>query len=360
MSIFKFILTYKYRIVLAIFLLISIAYIAPSIKQILSKAGITSQNLNRAAVTQKNSTAGGVEDYVLNIFCTEKTSKYIKAVSGSGVFLSDPDEETGIILTNAHVARHLLAQNKQCVGRTGNPAVTTHKLTLRYIPSYWLNVNNQYIIGDPDQSSTGEFDFALIESKRISKILKKKNLFEVLRQRLELKVGDYQTNQYSNTAHFIHSYPAQKTLSISVYSPLYRKKDAVTISSIYQSPTLGRDNNLLDALGSRFVDHGSSGGMMIAVDTSYSLLGLSTILIQDQAPQTVRIVTLRHVFDVLESELKNRDDANSQNYLSLIRQILSQNKIDHSLYSILKNQKLTSALEDSTRKTLRDLRIIKY
>ena len=56
---------------------------------------------------------------------------------------------------------------KKCVGRTGNPAITTHKLTLRYIPSFWLKDNNKYVIGDPNKNSTGEFDFALIESEKI-------------------------------------------------------------------------------------------------------------------------------------------------------------------------------------------------
>ncbi|MEN9604593.1 MAG: hypothetical protein RJB39_278 [Candidatus Parcubacteria bacterium] len=311
-----------------------------------------------AAVSQTSGNTGGIEDYVLNIFCTEKYRTYVKAISGSGVFLSDPDEESGIILTNAHVARHLLDSNKQCVGRTGNPALTTHKLTLRYIPSYWLNVNNQYIIGDPDQSSTGEFDFALIEVKRISKMVKKKTLYDVLRQRLELRVNDYQPAQYNSTNYYIYSYPAQKTLSVSIYSPLYRKKDVVTIGGVFQSPTLRRDSNLLDAIGSQFVDHGSSGGMMLGVDTVYSLIGLSTILIQDRAPQTVRIVTMRHVFDVLDSELNNIQNSQSENYLALIRQILGQNKVDQSLYSILKSQKLTSTLEKNTRDTLIQLHII--
>lgn len=358
MPIFKFILNYKYQIVFAVFLIIFLVFAIPFFSKTFSSLKNDGFNTNLAAVSQ-TTTTGGIEDYLLNIFCTEKFSRYVKAISGSGVFLSDPDEESGIILTNAHVARHLLDGQKQCVGRTGSPAQTTHKLTLRYIPSYWLNVNNQYIIGDPDQSSTGEFDFALIETKRITKApVKKKTLYEVFRQKLELKVNDYETNQYSSTNYFIYSYPAQKTLSVSIYSPLYRKKDSVSISNVYQSPTLRRDNNLLDAFGSQFVDHGSSGGMLIGVDTSYSLLGLSTILIQGTAPQTVRIVTMRHVFDVLESELNNIQTPNSSSYVTLVQQILGQNKVDQSLYSILKNQKLTSTLEQSTRSTLQRLRII--
>lgn len=316
---------------------------------------------NSAAVigsTKKNH--GTIEDYVLNIFCTEKYKTYIKAVSGSGVFLSDPDENTGIILTNAHVARHLLDGKKKCVGRTGSPAVTTHSLTLRYIPSYWLDEHNQYIIGDPDKSSTGEFDFALIEVKKTQPNKKTNtNIYSTFRQKLQLKLNGYKPSYFSSIDHYIYSYPAQKTLAGSIYSPLYRKKDQVQIGDIFQSPTLRTTDSLLDAIGSKNVDHGSSGGMMLAVDTSFSLVGLSSILIKDTHPQTVRIVTIRHIFDVLQNELRNSKNAQISSFKQIISDILNQTKVESDIYSILKNQKLTGVLEQNTRETLIRLRIIK-
>ncbi len=321
----------------------------------------TSLSTNLAAVINSNKKGQGtIEDYVLNIFCTERYKTYIKAVSGSGVFLSDPDENTGIILTNAHVARHLLDGKKKCVGRTGSPAVTTHNLVLRYIPSYWLDEHNQYVIGDPDKSSTGEFDFALIEVKRIKeKTASNTNIYSTFRQKLQVKVNDYKPNYFANIDHYIYSYPAQKTLSVSIYSPLYRKKDRVEIGDIFQSPTLRTENSLLDAIGSSNVDHGSSGGMMLAVDTSFSLVGLSSILIHENSPQTVRIVTMRHVFDVLQNELKNSTAPQIEGFKPIIADILTKTKIDKDIYSVLKNQKLTSVLEKNTRDTLVKLNIIK-
>ena len=46
------------------------------------------------------------------MYCVETAKKYVKAASGSGVFLSNPSETNGVIVTNAHVARHLLDSNK--------------------------------------------------------------------------------------------------------------------------------------------------------------------------------------------------------------------------------------------------------
>ncbi len=342
-----------------LFILCGVLYTARNTLYLPSIPGI-----NQAAVSKTTSIKSSedkiIEDYTLNIFCTEKGKTYVKAISGSGVFLTDPDNNDNIILTNAHVARHLLDSKKSCVGRTGSPAATTHKLTLRYIPSHWLGANDTYVIGDPDQSSTGEYDFALIEASRIVKKTKTKtNIYQVFRPKLYIKISDYKPSYYSNTSHFIYSYPAQKTLSLSIYSPLYRKKDKVEIGDIYQSPTLGKNDSLLDAIGSTYVDHGSSGGMMLSIDTTHSLTGLSSILIKDTRPQIVRIVTMRHVFDVLDNELASIRTQQSETYSPLIKEILSQNKVDVSVYSILKNQKLTAILEENTRKTLIDLNIVK-
>lgn len=322
-------------------------------------SGLGGKNNSAAVLKSKSKTSSSIDSYVLNIFCTEKNSKYIKAVSGSGVFLSDPDDTSGIIITNAHVARHLLDGRKQCVGRTGSPAVTTHKLILRYIPSYWLNEHNEYIIGDPDQSSTGEFDFALIEVNKITKNSKKNTLYSTFKQKLNIKIGDYQPSVFENTLYKIYSYPAQKTLAVSIYSPLYKQVDEANIGTIYESPTFRTSDGLLDAVGSEDIDHGSSGGMLVAQNTHNSLIGLSTILIKDNSPQIVRIVTMKHVFDVLEKELATINSNQSDTYKGLIRQILSEKTIDQSLYSILKNQKLTSTLEQNTRVTLIQLGILK-
>lgn len=300
-----------------------------------------------------------LDSYLINIFCMETASRYVKVASGSGIFLSSPDDTTGIILTNAHVARHLLDVNKNCVGRTGSPTTTTHTLTLRYIPYHWLNDHNQYVIGDPDQSSTGEYDFAIIESTRIKPVKKDaSNIYTALKTNPKLKISNYNESNFLNNI-YIYSYPAQASLTKNIYNPLYQKKDLVKVSSVYASPSENIQDSLLDVVGSKNVDHGSSGGMVISQGSSNAIIGLSSILIQSKAPQTVRVVTINHVLSTIRNDLKIINNAQTDSFLSIIQDTLSKKETEMSVIQILKNIKLTSVLEQYTRETLRKLNIIK-
>lgn len=304
-----------------------------------------------------NKQNSGIEGYVLNIFCTEIVdNKYIKAITGSGVFLSNPDNQKNVVLTNAHVARHLLDKNKKCVGRTGSPAATTHTLTLRYIPSFWLQANGAYIIGDPNQQSTGEFDFALIETENNSTKKKPTTLYDTFRPRLMFKIGDYANSKFF--PEIIFSYPAEKSLSKNIYNPLFLKKDIVSINQLYSSPSLQEPDSLIDTIGSTNIDHGSSGGMVILQGLTNNLIGLSSILVQPNNPQIVRVVTLKHIFSVIEKDLSKSKAALSDVFIINLQNIQANTLSDESLVSIFKNQKLTSILEEQTRSTLKNMGLI--
>jgi hypothetical protein len=315
-------------------------------------------NITTAATSllypEVNKQSIGIDSYVINIFCTEIVNrKYLKVTSGSGSFLSDPTEQKSIVLTNAHVARHLLDKNKSCVGRTGSPAVTTHRLILRYIPSFWLQSNGSYIIGYPNKDSTGEFDFAIIETQKILNIkTPKTNIYNVFRPKLNIQLQNYaeEPSQVS-----ILSYPAQKTLSRNVYNPLYLKRDVVNIHEVYKSPTYQEPDSLLDTKGSTNIDHGSSGGMVLLQNITNNLIGLSSILIQENYPQIVRVVTLNHVFSVIEKDLGTINTNQSDIFIELIQEARKQKTFNESFINIFKNNKLTSLLELQTRKTLLNL-----
>ncbi|MES2623466.1 MAG: hypothetical protein V4576_03615 [Patescibacteria group bacterium] len=298
----------------------------------------------------------------MNIFCTEIiANKYIKAISGSSVFLSDPDENRSVVLTNAHVARQLLDSTKKCVGRTGSPAATTHKLTLRYIPSFWLQNNRGYIIGDANKQSTGEFDFAIVEAERIQPKKKSVSIYDTLKTELKFQLQDYLNTESPNSTFsqgYIYSYPAEKTLSKNIYNPLYLKKDTMRIQDVFASPELQEPDSLLDAYGSTNIDHGSSGGMAILQNTSNNLIGLSSILIQPSTPQTVRIVSLKHIFSVMEKELHLSQSSQSDVYIQLLNTIKNTKISTIDFINVVKNQKLTATLELQTRKTLQNIGII--
>ena len=306
-----------------------------------------------------NKTNEKLDNYLINIFCSETSSRYVKVASGSGIFLSNPDDDVSVVLTNAHVARHLLDANKKCVGRTGSPTATTHTVILRYIPYHWLDNNNRYIIGDPDQSSTGEFDFAIIEAKRIKPIKKDaSNIYAALRTDPKLKIANYDEQNFLKSI-YIYSYPAQQALTKNVFNPLYQKKDLVRVSTVYASPSQNIQDSLLDVVGSKNVDHGSSGGMVVSQGSSNSIIGLSSILIQGNAPQTVRVVTIKHVLAVLQGDLQKINNAQTDSFLSIIKDMLLKREAEMSVALILKNIKLTSVLEQYTRETLIKLSILK-
>lgn len=302
--------------------------------------------------------SSGIESYALNIFCTETINKkYLKAISGSGVFLSDPTQTKSMILTNAHVARHLLDKNKSCVGRTGSPAVSTHKLTLRYIPSFWLQANGSYVIGDPNKDSTGEFDFAIIEAQKTGKLITQKktqSIYDIFKPTLRFQLKEYDDKTANGS---IFSYPAQKTLSKNIYSPLYMKQDSIQIREVYNSPTYQESDSLLDTQGSLHIDHGSSGGMVLLQNTNNNLIGLSSILIQENNPQIVRVVTLKHVFSVINKDLGIINSNQSEIFSSILKTAEKQKISDESIFNIFKNNKLTALLELQTRKTLLNIGI---
>jgi hypothetical protein len=215
------------------------------------------------------------------------------------------------------------------------------------------------VIGDPDQSSTGEYDFAIIESNRIKPLKKDaSNIYTSLKTNPKLKIANYNENNYLNNI-YIYSYPAQAALTKNVYNALYQKKDLVQVSSVYASPGQNISDSLLDVVGSKNIDHGSSGGMVISQGLSNSIMGLSSILIQPNAPQTVRVVTIKHVLSTIENDLKIINNAQTDSFLSIIQDILSKKDTEMSMVQILKNIKLTSVLEQYTRETLVKLNILR-
>ncbi len=89
-----------------------------------------------------------------------------------------------------------------------------------------------------------------------------------------------------------------------------------------------------------------------------NLIGLSSVLIQANNPQIVRVITLKHIFSVIEKELNLSKAINVDVFVRTLREAQANNLNDTSLISMLKNQKLTATLEQQTRITLYNLGII--
>lgn len=104
-----------------------------------------------------------IKEVVVNILCVEKTSAYTKLLSGSGVVISD----TGLVLTNAHVAYPFLLSSQfnkdtySCSVRRADLPNFGYNAELVYYPLDWL-ISNSETMKNPTPVGTGENDYALL------------------------------------------------------------------------------------------------------------------------------------------------------------------------------------------------------
>lgn len=142
--------------------------IAESIARIRNHAEFTATSsattISTSTKPQEQSPAStsDLADAIVNIFCTQETSKYNRTVSGTGFFISN----TGVILTNAHVAQFLLLESEngtkaQCQVRTGEDANTSYTAGLLYISPAFV-IEHVDLFSNPNPRGTGENDFALL------------------------------------------------------------------------------------------------------------------------------------------------------------------------------------------------------
>jgi hypothetical protein len=102
---------------------------------------------------------------LVNIYCEADSLSLLPSTIGSGMLI-DP---RGIILTNAHVAEHLLLESYrvpkaiQCYARNGSPARIAYKVNLLYLPATWVTENAAYITQSTQRrAGLGKNDFALL------------------------------------------------------------------------------------------------------------------------------------------------------------------------------------------------------
>lgn len=116
-----------------------------------------------ASATTKKKAAEPLQAETVNIYCRLKTGNKTISSSGSGVFIHN----SGVILTNAHVAQYFLLLDAdtsvkgECDVRTGSPAKANYTASVLYIPTTWMKENATKIAKNTT-SGTGEHDFALL------------------------------------------------------------------------------------------------------------------------------------------------------------------------------------------------------
>lgn len=208
-----------------------------------------------------NDSAAALRAALVNILCYAPAGSPIHSISGSGVII-DPK---GIILTNAHVAQHLLLADKgvSCTIRAGSPAADSYAASLIYISPAWIQANAT-ILTQAAPIGTGEHDFALLAVT--------KSLTSAALPASFPYVELAKAPPASGTQVVIATYGAQFLASSQVQSGLF---PTIVFGSVKDIFTFAM--NTIDVLalgGSAAAQEGSSGGGV--ADASGKLIGTIT------------------------------------------------------------------------------------
>lgn len=109
--------------------------------------------------------AATIEEATVNLYCRIKASGRTYSTTGSGVFI----HESGVILTNAHVAQYFLFSSStkstkaECKVRSGSPAKDRYTASLLYLSPAWAQATVDETTKKQPRKGTGESDFALLK-----------------------------------------------------------------------------------------------------------------------------------------------------------------------------------------------------
>lgn len=242
-----------------------------------------------ATRNSSNKVEDKIKSSVGNLFCTTIKGNKIEKRTGSVVAISN----TGVMITNAHVAEHLLLSNtsqnisQTCFVRTGSPALKAYSAKVLFMPDEWVYANKDNLKYQ-SLSGTGEHDYALI----------------VLTEKV---------NQTSPSLSFLN--PKGQTLSpdkkifASGYpvfgasildNALYNRTESLYITKTWG---LGKTNtDLADTSATVIATVGSSGGAI--TDTEGNLIGIIVASSVDQSlnKPSIRLISL----DYIEKDIKEK------------------------------------------------------
>jgi S1-C subfamily serine protease len=201
-----------------------------------------------------------VRSALVNIFCTLKQKNEIRITTGSGVIIS----ETGVILTNAHVAQFLLLAKPQlgitttCTIRAGDPAEPRYTADLLYIPPLWVNENASELAKETP-TGTGERDYALLYVTKSATDAPLPTIFPYLRVDSRPLSGREKNNPV-----IAGGFPAEVVRAQGLRATLHGIVATTTITELF---TYTKNNvDMIGIAPSAVGEQGSSGGPIVNMD----------------------------------------------------------------------------------------------
>lgn len=252
--------------------------------------------IDSTAVSVVSKPASNPIDALVNVYCTFITPETIRTTTGTGFFISD----SGVIMTNAHVAQFLLLEKTtkfgetNCVIRNGNPAAPRYTAELLYISPAWVK-ENAALVSAAAPTGTGERDYALLY---VTKAVDESPLpatFPALRISSGLL-----SRSYEDTAVTAVAYPAGALMTGGSDTDLIPRTATTSISQLFTF-----SSNVADVIGLRgsiIGQQGSSGGPII--DLSANVIGMITTRGNDarDGAGSLRAITLSHINRTITEE----------------------------------------------------------
>lgn len=226
---------------------------------------------------------------VVNLICTSKDGRTIRATSGSGVVI----DGRGVVLTNAHVAQFWLLPREnplgttECTLRTTVPIAQTYHATLLYLPPLWIKEHAKDITKETS-TGTGEHDYALLLITDTTDGSPLPAVFPAATVDVSEKLVD------AGDSVVIAAYPArQQVTSLELFDALQLSSVRATVEEVFTFEKTTLD--LFSVGGNILSFQGSSGGPVVNDDNV--VVGIVSTSTDGESflDRNLRAITLAHI-----------------------------------------------------------------